>query len=115
MGLRTPKMLPSHGPVRAGQEEAISHAQARAFYDRLGSWLDTQRFHEDRAIGALVARARVETAHSVFEFGCGTGRLAVRLLGQALPPDARYNAVDISETMVDLTSERLWPWARRVN
>ena len=96
-------------------DRSLGHVRARQFYDRVGSWLDTQRFYEGRAIGALVARASFETAHWVFEFGCGTGRLAVRLLGRVLPPDARYTAVDISGTMVDLTTERLRPWAGRAN
>ncbi len=96
-------------------DRTLGPARARQFYDRVGSWLDTQRFYEDRAIGRLVARAGFETAHSVFEFGCGTGRLAARLLGDALPHDARYTAVDISGTMVGLTTGRLRPWAGRVN
>jgi SAM-dependent methyltransferase len=113
MALRRPTRLPWHRPVDSGHEHALSHAQARALYDRLGSWLDTQRFYEDRAVSALVARSRFEIAHAVFEFGCGTGRLAARLLADVLPADARYTAVDISATMVRLATERLRPWAAR--
>jgi ubiquinone/menaquinone biosynthesis C-methylase UbiE len=96
-------------------DRTLSPAQARRFYDRLGSWLDTQRFYEDRAVSALVARSRFEAAQSVFELGCGTGRLAARLLANVLSAGSRYTAVDVSATMVRLTTERLRPWAGRVN
>ncbi|MEJ2087308.1 MAG: class I SAM-dependent methyltransferase, partial [Gammaproteobacteria bacterium] len=47
------------------------------------------------------------------ELGCGTGRLAARLLGQYLPASASYVGVDISSTMVRLATERVAPWADR--
>ena len=46
----------------------------------------------------------------MFEFGCGTGRLAERLLHDHLPEQAIYTAVDISNTMFRLTRERLAQW-----
>ncbi len=49
----------------------------------------------------------------MFEFGCGTGRFAARLLADHLPPEASYRAVDISTTMVDLARTRLAPWRGR--
>jgi ubiquinone/menaquinone biosynthesis C-methylase UbiE len=54
-----------------------------------------------------------EHASAVFELGCGTGRLAERLLRQHLPPSTHYVGVDVSGTMVRLTEERLAPCHKR--
>lgn len=72
-------------------ERLLSHTQAKWFYDSLGSWLDSQRFYENQAVSALLSGGRFRTARSVFEFGCGTGRLAVRLLSAESPVTARYS------------------------
>jgi len=45
--------------------------------------------------------------------GCGTGRLAARLLKEHLPESARYVGVDLSGTMTDLASTRLAEYASR--
>jgi ubiquinone/menaquinone biosynthesis C-methylase UbiE len=50
----------------------------------------------------------------VFEFGCGTGAFAERLLSRHLPPQAHYLAVDSSATMVALARSRLAPFGERV-
>lgn len=92
---------------------ALTSAQARRFYDRLGRGQDLQAFYEDRAVGELLARGRLDQARAVFEFGCGTGRLAARLLGQHLPAGARYLGADISDTMTSLTKARLRPFGTR--
>ena len=102
----------SHGP-RSQDTRTLTAAEAKAFYDRFGAKQDTQAFYEDRALDPLIAHADFQHAHSVFEFGSGTGRLAARLLGTILPDDCRYLAVDISETMVALARERLRPWRDR--
>src|SRR5579883_454011 len=85
---------------------------ARRFYDRFGAKQDLQ-FYENRALQRLLALADFEHATSVFEFGCGTGRLAERLLRERLPQTARYVAVDISSTMMRLAEHRLSRWADR--
>lgn len=85
---------------------ALSHARARAFYDRLGRWQDAQ-WYENRALETLVREGRFDAARAVVEFGCGTGRLAARLLGEALPPAAVYVGVDQSRTMCRLAGARL--------
>jgi ubiquinone/menaquinone biosynthesis C-methylase UbiE len=85
----------------------LSHQQAKAFYDRFGKKQDSQGFYEDIAIEALIRKCDFDKASSVFEFGCGTGRFAERLLEEHLPSNARYVGVDISETMVALAKERL--------
>lgn len=91
----------------------ISAAEARAFYDRLGAGQDRQAFYEDGAVSALLAHASLEQAAAVFEFGCGTGRVAARMLGDRLPGACRYRGVDVSETMVMLARRRLAPWGAR--
>lgn len=91
----------------------LSHEQARRVYDRIGARQDTQAFYEDRATEILVQHGRFETAHRVLEFGCGTGRFALRLLSHHLPGDARYRGLDLSPTMVRLAEERLAPFGSR--
>jgi ubiquinone/menaquinone biosynthesis C-methylase UbiE len=92
----------------------LSHDEARAFYDRFGARQDKQGFYEDAALDRLIAHGRFEEAHAVFEFGCGTGRLAERLLARHLPEGAEYTALDSSPTMAALATERLARWPAKV-
>jgi len=92
----------------------LSHDEAKAFYDWFGAKQDSQRFYEDPPVADLITHADFDEAHSVFEFACGTGRLAERLLSDYLPSDCRYRAVDISSTMVRVAQERLAHWGERV-
>jgi SAM-dependent methyltransferase len=85
----------------------LSPKGARRFYDLVGSLEDSQAFYEDPALKRLIREGRFDSAASVFEFGCGTGRLAERLLRDELPDDARYTACDISPKMVALAGKRL--------
>jgi SAM-dependent methyltransferase len=107
-------MTPSepHGSPRP-DSHTLTTAEAKAFYDRFGAKQDTQAFYEDHALDALIVHADFQHAHAIFEFGCGTGRLAARLFETKLPEDCRYFGVDISETMVALARERLRRWANR--
>jgi SAM-dependent methyltransferase len=82
---------------------------ARRFYDRFGSRQDTQGFYENPALDDLVEHADFEHAHSVLEFGCGTGSFASRLLETPLPAHAHYLGLDISGTMIGLATNRLEP------
>jgi ubiquinone/menaquinone biosynthesis C-methylase UbiE len=84
----------------------LSHERARAIYDRLGAGQDLQ-WYENRALDRLVREGHFGAARAVVEFGCGTGRLAARLLGEALPPGAVYVGVDQSRTMCRLAGDRL--------
>ena len=97
---------PPPGPL-LGASRTLTTAEAKAFYDGFGAKQDAQAFYEDLAVKALIDHADFEHAHSVFEFGAGTGRLAARLLGTMLPDDCRYLGVDIAETLVALARERL--------
>lgn len=91
----------------------LSRDQARRVYDRIGARQDTQAFYEDRATAILVEHASLGTAQRVFEFGCGTGRFARRLLSGHLTQSARYRGVDLSPTMVALARERLASFGSR--
>ena len=99
--------------VREPKGRYLSPAESKRFYDRFGSRQDWQGFYENPAINKLIAHAALDSAHSVFEFGCGTGALAARLLQDHLPADARYAGFDISTTMVSLAQECLKPWSER--
>jgi ubiquinone/menaquinone biosynthesis C-methylase UbiE len=91
----------------------LSHEEAKAFYDRLGRRQDWQAFFEDRAVEDMVVHDHFDRARAICEFGCGTGRLAQRLLQEFLPSDSTYVGLDISETMVALARSRLSPWKAR--
>jgi len=94
-------------------EPTLPRAAVRTFYDRFGSKQDAQRFYEDAALGDLFAHAAFESAESVYEFGCGTGRIAAELLEHRLPQRASYTGVDISGTMVALARRRVAPFGAR--
>jgi len=59
-----------------------------------------------------VDHASLAGDQTIFEFGCGTARLAANLLG-SLPANVNYLGVDISPVMIDLATRRLAPWAER--
>jgi ubiquinone/menaquinone biosynthesis C-methylase UbiE len=92
---------------------ALTRSQVRAFYDRFGRKQDTQAFYEDAALEQLIAHAAFDQAEKVFEFGCGTGRFAARLLARQLPPSASYLGIDLSQTMVELARQRVAPFGAR--
>ena len=76
--------------VREPSNRDLAPEEAKRLYDRLGSGQDWQCFYENPAIGELIAHSAFDSPHSVFEFGCGTGAFAARLLQRHLPVDARY-------------------------
>jgi ubiquinone/menaquinone biosynthesis C-methylase UbiE len=91
----------------------LDAAGFRHFYDRFGRLQDTQRFYEDPAVHRLIELADLEQSESVFEVGCGTGRLASDLLTSTRSSSATYFGVDVSSTMVGLAASRLAPWSDR--
>lgn len=91
----------------------LSHREARRTYDRIGGWQDTQAFYEDPATARVLRHGDFGSAASVFEFGHGTGRFALRLLEEHLPATARYRGIDVSPKMVRLARRRLAPFAPR--
>lgn len=90
----------------------LSYDEAKKFYNAFGIKQDKQ-FYEQSAINALIEHAKMSDAQQIFEFGCGTGKLAQTLLQQHLPKNCRYVGVDISETMLDICSKRLQSFADR--
>jgi ubiquinone/menaquinone biosynthesis C-methylase UbiE len=92
---------------------SLSRPEIRAVYDRIGRGQDAQTFYEAPAIDALIAHADCGEARTLFEVGCGTGRVAERLLRAHLPPDARYVGIDLSPTMVRIARDRLAPFGDR--
>ena len=97
----------------ADDNHVLSVSEAQAYYDRLGRWLDSQGFYENPATDDLLAHARFADALSVFEFGCGTGAFAARLIHECLPPSAAYTGCDVSPVMVGLASQRLQAYSGR--
>lgn len=91
----------------------LTRFQARAFYDRFGKKQDTQAFYEDAALDDMIAHAAFEQAEKVFEFGCGTGRFASRLLAKHLSPFASYLGIDLSQTMIAIAAKRVLPYKER--
>ncbi len=86
--------------------------EAKRYYDGFGAWQDAQ-VYENRALDVLVTRGDFGHASSVFEVGCGTGRIAARLLEEHLGESATYAGIDISATMVGISRRRLAPWRDR--
>ena len=91
----------------------LSRNEDRRYYDSFGAKQDWQGIYEDAAIERMIELGAFSDALSVFELGCGTGRLAGRLLTHHLPCSARYVGIDISSTMVRLARDRLAPIAAR--
>jgi ubiquinone/menaquinone biosynthesis C-methylase UbiE len=96
-----------------GKERVLSQPAAQAYYDRFGEKQDSQGFYEDPALDDLTAHADFRDTQSVFEFGCGTGKFAARLLESHLPSSATYLACDISPVMIDLAKRRLATYGER--
>lgn len=92
----------------------LTHKQSQAFYNWMGAKQDWQAFYEAKATQDLITHASFETAQAVFEFGCGTGALAERLLTAHVSPETRYVAVDSSATMIRLAQARLARFGSRV-
>ena len=91
----------------------LSHQEARRTYDRIGSLQDSQGFYEDRATALVVQHGNFACAESVFEFGCGTGRFALRLFEHHLSDTARYRGIDLSQKMIRLATSRLAAYSSR--
>ncbi len=88
--------------------------QARRVYDRIGRAQDWQAFYEDVTTDRLLTAAALGGEQRIFEFGCGTGRLAQRLL-RTLPASVTYRGVDLSPVMINLATNRLTAWVDRAD
>lgn len=95
------------------KERVLKPVATRAYYDRFGKKQDSQGFYEDPALDELVAHAGFQDSKRVFEFGCGTGKFAARLLENSLSSTASYLGCDISPVMVGLAKQRLEAYGER--
>jgi len=91
----------------------LTPEEVKQFYDKFGKKQDYQ-FYENAAIRELVHHSDFANAFSVFEFGCGTGRLAAELFINEFNDQCKYYGVDVSNTMVSLSRKRLDQWSGRV-
>ncbi len=93
----------------------LTPAQTIEFYNHFGKRQDKQNYYEDVALTDLLAHACFDTAQSIVEFGCGTGRFAEQLLIKHLPDNAVYWGCDVSETMIGLSKQRLSRFGNRAS
>ncbi|MCH8122773.1 MAG: class I SAM-dependent methyltransferase [Bacteroidetes bacterium] len=93
--------------------KVLSREEARHVYNRLGKRLDSQSFYENRALELIIKHGQFSRAQHVFEFGCGTGRFALKLFSEHVPGAAVYHGVDLSPTMVGLARDRLAEFGSR--
>ena len=98
-----------------GKQLTLTPSEARAFYDKFGKKQDAQGFYEDSALEDLTAHAGFQVSRRIFEFGCGTGKFAERLLAEYMSSSATYFGCDVSSTMIDLATQRLRHYADRAN
>lgn len=91
----------------------LSTEDVKRLYDDLGAGQDVEAYYEDAALDQVIANGSFATAQSIFEFGCGTGRFAQRLLGGHIPPAATYIAVDVSPVMAGLAKDRIAAFSKR--
>ncbi len=98
----------------ADKKTTLTVSEAEAYYNRFGKKQDSQGFYEEPALNELITHAGFRDAERVFEFGCGTGKFAARLLKDHLPTSASYIGCDVSSVMVDLASQRLQKFSGRI-
>lgn len=85
----------------------LSNTQVENFYNAFGIRQDGSGYYEDATLADLISHANFDSAKSIVEFGCGTGKFAENLLNNVLQNDATYWGCDVSSTMIELTKKRL--------
>jgi len=95
------------------KERTLNRSAVKAYYDRFGEKQDTQGFYENPALDDLTAAIDFREIRNVFEFGCGTGLFAARLLETYLSASANYLGFDISPVMVGIAKSRLKAFGER--
>jgi SAM-dependent methyltransferase len=92
-------------------ERSIANTAQHQYWNTVAGprWVGLGGFVE-RRVGAvndlLLARSRVAAGESVLEIGCGTGATTVPL-AEAVGPDGRVVAVDLSEPMLEGARKRV--------
>lgn len=94
------------------EEKILTYDEAKRFYDSFGKKQDKQ-FYEEPAINELIEYGKFDRAKNIVEFGCGTGKLASRLLKRVLPNDWHYTGVDVSQTMIALCQKNIEQFSKR--
>jgi ubiquinone/menaquinone biosynthesis C-methylase UbiE len=95
------------------RSRGLSHEDVKIFYDQLGTKQDHQGYYEDVALEDLLKHTRFDLAKAVVEFGCGTGGFAEQLLTRHLSAHATYWGCEVSETMLQLTRNKLAQFGNR--
>jgi len=98
----------------ADKQTTLTASEAEKYYNRFGKKQDSQGFYENPALNEVIDHSNFQEAEKVFEFGCGTGKFAARLLFDYLPTAATYFGCDVSSVMVGLASQRLKKYSDRV-
>lgn len=89
----------------------LTQTETEKFYDALGAKQDGAGYYEDVTLAELTRFANFESATSIVEFGCGTGRFAEEMLRVN---NASYWGCDVSATMIQLSRKRLAKFGERV-
>lgn len=97
----------------ADKHTTLTASEAETYYNRFGKKQDSQGFYEDPALNDVIVHASFQDAERVFEFGCGTGKFASRLLTDHLSASATYLGCDVSSVMVGLATQRLKKYSKR--
>ncbi len=89
----------------------LSQEDVEKFYDTFGARQDGAGYYEEVTLAELTRFAKFESASSIAEFGCGTGRFAEEMLRVN---NASYWGCDVSATMIQLSRSRLAKYDERV-
>lgn len=89
----------------------LTQTETEKFYDALGAKQDGAGYYEDVTLAQLTRFADFESATSIVELGCGTGRFAEEMLRVN---NASYWGCDVSATMIQLSKKRLAIFGERV-
>ncbi|KAK9822736.1 hypothetical protein WJX74_001520 [Apatococcus lobatus] len=98
------------GAFKPDPRRTISKTQALSVYERAAkSVRDSESLYGGPATNVLLKAANLGTCKSIFEYGCGAGQLAERILSheQAAAAMPEYLAIDLSPNMVAEASSRL--------
>ncbi|WP_038250506.1 class I SAM-dependent methyltransferase [Ghiorsea bivora] len=90
----------------------LTYNEAQRFYDSFGK-KQSKQFYEESAMNNLIELGKFDEAKNIIEFGCGTGKLASRLLKNILSRKCYYLGVDISQTMVALCQKNIEQYSDR--
>lgn len=97
--------------MKSLRPRGLTIPETEKFYDSLSAKQDGAGYYEDMALAQLTRFADFESATSIVEFGCGTGRFAEEILRLN---NASYWGCDVSAAMIQLSGTRLAKFGKRV-